>query len=84
MPLQVAKDKSTFALWNNGFEVGYIFARQEQAIALDAEKFMASQFSASSLPLAFRPVTPFLSMPKRVAVYHAVSKKGQSALHLLF
>lgn len=82
MPLQAVKDKSTFAPWNNGFEVGYIFAEQDEAIALDTQKSLASQFPAGSFTASLPSShSPFLSMPKKVAdvvddaVNHAVSRK---------
>ncbi|KAL0932227.1 uncharacterized protein CTRU02_213180 [Colletotrichum truncatum] len=82
-PFKTFQDKSGFEPWNNGFEMGYIFAEQDQAIPLDLQKLMASQFPAesftASLPASH---SPFLSMPKALggvlqeAAQVAVAKKS--------
>ncbi|OHE96938.1 hypothetical protein CORC01_07723 [Colletotrichum orchidophilum] len=64
-PLRTFLDKSGFEPWNEGFEMGYIFAENDQAIPLDLQITMASQFSPSSFTASLSAShSPFLSMPK--------------------
>ncbi|KAI3544079.1 uncharacterized protein CCOS01_13859 [Colletotrichum costaricense] len=64
-PFKTFQDKSGFEPWNEGFEMGYIFAEDDQAIPLDLQIMMASQFSPSSFTASLSAShSPFLSMPK--------------------
>ncbi|KAF6803825.1 hypothetical protein CMUS01_14993 [Colletotrichum musicola] len=81
-PYKTFQDKSGFEPWNNGFEMGYIFAEQDQAIPLELQKLMASQFPEGSFTASLNAShSPFLSMPKALgdvleeAAETAVAKK---------
>ncbi|KAF6794974.1 hypothetical protein CSOJ01_13552 [Colletotrichum sojae] len=82
-PYKTFQDKSGFEPWNNGFEMGYVFAEQDQAIPLELQKLMASQFPEGSFTASLNAShSPFLSMPKALgdvlekAVEAAVAKKA--------
>ncbi|KAK2011633.1 alpha/beta-hydrolase [Colletotrichum eremochloae] len=67
-PFKTMTDKSGYEPWNNGFEMGYVFAENDQAIPIDLQKSMASAFPASSFTATLKSShSPFLSMPKAVA-----------------
>ncbi|KAK1573959.1 Alpha/beta hydrolase fold-1 [Colletotrichum navitas] len=64
-PGKTFQDKSGFEPWNEGFEMGYIFAEDDQVIPLDKQIDMASQFPASSFTATLTAShSPFLSMPE--------------------
>ncbi|KAJ0167664.1 hypothetical protein CTA2_1279 [Colletotrichum tanaceti] len=55
---------SGFEPWNEGFEMGYIFAEDDQVISLDKQIEMSSQFPAGSFTASLPSHhSPFLSMP---------------------
>ncbi|KAK7921648.1 hypothetical protein PG985_009670 [Apiospora marii] len=61
--LKAMEDKSAFAPWDHGFEMGYIFAEEDQAIPLAAQRAMQSQFPAGSFTASLRAGhSPFLSV----------------------
>lgn len=61
-------DKSSFEPWTAGFEMGYIFAEDDQAIPIDVQKQMQSAFPAGSFTASLKSShSPFLSMPSKVA-----------------
>ncbi|KAK7947885.1 uncharacterized protein PG986_008771 [Apiospora aurea] len=66
-----------------GFEMGYIFAEEDQAIPLVAQKAFQSQFPADSFTASFKAShSPFLSMPEALggvleqAAEFALKKRG--------
>ncbi|KAK1982965.1 Alpha/beta hydrolase fold-1 [Colletotrichum cereale] len=64
-PFKTITDESGYEPWNNGFEMGYIFAENDQAIPIDVQQSMASAFPASSFTATLKSShSPFLSMPK--------------------
>ncbi|KAK1991612.1 alpha/beta-hydrolase [Colletotrichum falcatum] len=64
-PCKTFLDKSGFEPWNEGFEMGYIFAEDDRALALDKQIEMSSQFPASSFTATINSGhSPFLSMPE--------------------
>ncbi|KAK2024225.1 alpha/beta-hydrolase [Colletotrichum zoysiae] len=64
-PGKTFQDKSGFEPWNEAFEMGYIFAENDQAIPLDKQIDMSSQFPASSFTATLTAGhSPFLSMPE--------------------
>ncbi|TLD20560.1 hypothetical protein PspLS_08804 [Pyricularia sp. CBS 133598] len=82
MPWTMVTDKTGFAPWNSGFNVGYIHAELDNAIVLAAQNAMASAFPADSYVATLNTShSPFLSQPKNTAekineaVLHFVSKK---------
>ncbi|KAK8133548.1 hypothetical protein PG984_005560 [Apiospora sp. TS-2023a] len=65
--LKAMEDKSGFAPWDDGFEMGYIFAEEDQAIPLAAQKAMQSQFPAGSFTASLKAShTLFLSQSDEV------------------
>ncbi|GKT51442.1 uncharacterized protein ColSpa_11623 [Colletotrichum spaethianum] len=82
-PFKTVENKSGFEPWNNGFEMGYIFTQNDQAIPIDLQTSMESIFPASSFTATLNSShTPFLSMPKilgdviQQAAQVAVTKKA--------
>ncbi|KAK1569459.1 Alpha/beta hydrolase fold-1 [Colletotrichum navitas] len=82
-PFKTMTDKSGYEPWNNGFEMGYIFAENDQAISIEMQKSMASAFPASSFTATLKAShSPFLSMPKALgdvlqqAAEDAVTKRA--------
>ncbi|KAK7216446.1 hypothetical protein V2G26_004449 [Clonostachys chloroleuca] len=68
MPLKAFKDISTFTPWENGIEVGYIYAEENQAINLDIQIELSSQLPASSFTESLSSShMPFLSMPETLS-----------------
>ncbi|KAI8947352.1 Alpha/beta hydrolase fold-1 [Xylaria longipes] len=68
MPLQMAKDISTYDPRDGTFEVGYIFAEKDQAIPIGAQNAMFSQFPVGSFAARLDSShSPFLSMPNTLA-----------------
>ncbi|KAI6087579.1 hypothetical protein F4821DRAFT_105678 [Hypoxylon rubiginosum] len=68
MPFQMAIDKSTYAPFNEAFEVGYIFMEKDQALDVSAQRGMFSQFPAGSFSASLDSShSPFLSMPVTLA-----------------
>ncbi|KAI6084701.1 hypothetical protein F4821DRAFT_261600 [Hypoxylon rubiginosum] len=68
MPFQMAIDKSTYAPFNEAFEVGYIFTEKDQALDVGAQRGMFSQFPAGSFSASLDSShSPFLSMPVTLA-----------------
>ncbi|EFQ26047.1 uncharacterized protein GLRG_01191 [Colletotrichum graminicola M1.001] len=64
-PSKTFLDKSRFEPWNEGFEMGYIFAEEDQLLTLDKQIDMSSQFPASSFTATLTAShSPFLSMPE--------------------
>lgn len=64
MPLKAFKDISTFTPWENGIEVGYIYAEENLAVSLDIQIELSSQLPASSFTESLSSShMPFLSMP---------------------
>ncbi|KAK1976335.1 Alpha/beta hydrolase fold-1 [Colletotrichum cereale] len=64
-PGKTFRDKSGFEPWNEGFEMGYIFTEEDQALPLDRQIDMSSQFPASSFTATLTAShSPFLSMPE--------------------
>ncbi|GJD03679.1 FAD binding domain-containing protein [Colletotrichum higginsianum IMI 349063] len=64
-PLKTVQGTSGFEPWNEGFEMGYVFAEDDQAISLDRQIDMSSQFPASSFTATLTAShSPFLSMPE--------------------
>ncbi|KAI0503410.1 Alpha/beta hydrolase fold-1 [Xylaria bambusicola] len=85
MPVRSAADVSLFDPRDGGFEVGYIFAEEDRAVPIDAQKglfelFPAGSFSAS-LPTSH---SPFLSNPDALAdtlqkaIKHLLTKRSQA------
>ncbi|KAK8038667.1 hypothetical protein PG993_007078, partial [Apiospora rasikravindrae] len=81
--LKAMEDKSGFAPWDNGFEMGYVFAEEDEAIPLVAQKAFQSQFPAGSFTASLKAShSPFLSMPEALgavleqAAEFAVKKRG--------
>ncbi|KAK8094900.1 hypothetical protein PG997_001585 [Apiospora hydei] len=83
--LKAMEDKSGFAPWEDAelFEMGYIFAEEDQAIPLVAQKAFQSQFPADSFTASLRAShSPFLSMPGALggvldqAAEFALKKRG--------
>ncbi|KAI0870052.1 Alpha/beta hydrolase fold-1 [Hypoxylon argillaceum] len=68
MPFDKAKEPSRYEPWNNGFEVGYIFAEADRALPIYLQKAMASQFPdgyfAASIACGH---SPSLSNPDELA-----------------
>ncbi|KAI6350727.1 hypothetical protein MCOR25_010442 [Pyricularia grisea] len=82
MPWKMVTDKTQFAPWNSGFNVGYIHAQLDNAIVLPVQNAMASAFPADSFVASLNTShSPFLSQPKKTAetindaVVHFVNKK---------
>ncbi|KAI7910249.1 hypothetical protein M9X92_011217 [Pyricularia oryzae] len=82
MPFRMVTDKTGFAPWDSGFNVGYIHAALDNAIAPEVQNAMASAFPADSYVATLNAShSPFLSQPKNTAdkineaVLHFVSKK---------
>ncbi|KAK8015206.1 hypothetical protein PG990_008502 [Apiospora arundinis] len=66
--LKAFEDKAIFEPWAAGFEMGYIFAEDDQAIPIDVQKQMQSAFPSGSFTASLKSShSPFLSMPARVA-----------------
>ncbi|GJC89281.1 hypothetical protein ColLi_12119 [Colletotrichum liriopes] len=64
-PFKTFQDKSGFEPWYAGFEMGYIFAEDDQALPLDKQIDISSQFPASSFTATLTSShSPFLSMPE--------------------
>ncbi|KZL80919.1 hypothetical protein CI238_06675 [Colletotrichum incanum] len=64
-PFKTFQDKSGFEPWNAGFEMGYIFAEDDQALPLDKQIDISSQFPASSFTATLTAShSPFLSTPE--------------------
>ncbi|TQN66027.1 hypothetical protein CSHISOI_09385 [Colletotrichum shisoi] len=64
-PLKTFQGTSGFEPWNEGFEMGYVFAEDDQAISLDRQIDMSSQIPASSFTATLTAShSPFLSMPE--------------------
>ncbi|EFQ34110.1 uncharacterized protein GLRG_09254 [Colletotrichum graminicola M1.001] len=85
MPFKTMTDKSGYEPWNNGFEMGYIFAENDQAIPIELQKSMEAAFPASSFTATLNSShSPFLSMPKALgdvlqqAAEDAVIKKASA------
>ncbi|KAK1993928.1 alpha/beta-hydrolase [Colletotrichum falcatum] len=78
-PFKTITDKSGYEPWSNGFEMGYIFAEDDQAIPIDLQKQMASLFPASSFTASLKSShSPFLSMPD--ALGDALQKAAEDAV----
>ncbi|KAK2029655.1 alpha/beta-hydrolase [Colletotrichum zoysiae] len=82
-PFKTTTDKSGYAPWTDGFEMGYIFTENDQAIPVEVQKSMQSAFPASSFTASLNSShSPFLSMPKALgdvlqqAAEMAVTKKA--------
>ncbi|KAF2966766.1 hypothetical protein GQX73_g6790 [Xylaria multiplex] len=82
VPIQIVKDISTFDPWNNGFEVGYIFAEEDQALHISDQRGMFAQFPAGSFSASLSSShSPFFSMPGALAdtieaaTKHALAKR---------
>ncbi|CAH0021601.1 unnamed protein product [Clonostachys rhizophaga] len=68
MPLKAFMDISTFTPWENGIEVGYIYAEENQAVSLDIQIELSSQLPASSFTESLGSGhMPFLSMPETLS-----------------
>ncbi|KAI0536372.1 hypothetical protein GGR58DRAFT_514603 [Xylaria digitata] len=68
VPIQIAKDISTFDPWNGDFEVGYIFAEEDRALHISHQKAMFAQFPAGSFSASLSSShSPFFSMPDALA-----------------
>ncbi|KAG7134337.1 hydrolase R7 like protein [Verticillium longisporum] len=71
-PLKTVQDKSAFEPWGQGLQVGYIFTEQDQAIAVEAQRGMASQFPAGSFTISLNTShSPFLRYATGVGVAHS-------------
>ncbi|KAK1974433.1 Alpha/beta hydrolase fold-1 [Colletotrichum cereale] len=82
-PGKTFQDKSGFEPWNEGFEMGYIFTEEDQALSLDRQIDMSSQFPANSFTATLTAShSPFLSMPEALgktiqqAAQVAVARNG--------
>ncbi|KAH6672705.1 Alpha/beta hydrolase fold-1 [Plectosphaerella plurivora] len=78
-PWAIFTDKCEYEPWKHGIVVGYIFAEDDSALLLEAQKGMASQFPEGSYTASLAAShSPFLSMPKKLgeaiegAAKHAV------------
>ncbi|RWA05959.1 hypothetical protein EKO27_g9141 [Xylaria grammica] len=68
MPINFINDASLYDPWNQGFEVGYIFAEEDHAIHISAQKAMFAQLPAGSFSASLRSShSPFFSMPDALA-----------------
>ncbi|KAI0965344.1 Alpha/beta hydrolase fold-1 [Xylaria arbuscula] len=68
MPVQTGRDVSAYDPVNAGFEVGYIFTAEDQAIPLEAQKAMFARFPTGSFSATLvSSHSPFLSMPDTLA-----------------
>ncbi|GKT48963.1 pheophorbidase [Colletotrichum spaethianum] len=83
-PVKPFQDKSGFEPWNEGFEMGYIFTEDDQALPLDKQIDMSSQFPASSFTATLTAShSPFLSVPEALgkviqqAAQVAVARKSR-------
>lgn len=66
--LRAMTDEGTFAPWNEGFQMGFIYTEDDQAIPVSIQKNMAVQFPAGSFTATLKSShSPFLSMPGKVA-----------------
>lgn len=66
-PMGIFTDKSEYEPWKHGVGVGYIFAEDDKAIPLQAQKGMASQFPEGSFSASLAAShSPFLSMPEKL------------------
>ncbi|KAI0427913.1 Alpha/beta hydrolase fold-1 [Xylaria sp. FL1042] len=82
MPLRTTTDMSTYDPREEGFEVGYIFAEEDQALPIGAQKAMFAQFPVGSFSASLQSShSPFLSMPETLAdaiqraVEHVLAKR---------
>ncbi|KAI0199955.1 Alpha/beta hydrolase fold-1 [Astrocystis sublimbata] len=68
MPIQMSVDASAFDPRDGSFEVGYIFAENDQAIPLPVQNAMFSEFPAGSFAAHLKSGhLPFFSMPDKTA-----------------
>ncbi|XXH03953.1 hypothetical protein Hte_010361 [Hypoxylon texense] len=68
VPFQIVTDKSMYVPFNEGFEVGYIFAEKDQAVDISVQRSVFSLFPAGSFSASLDSShSPFLSMPDALA-----------------
>ncbi|KAI1292455.1 hypothetical protein F5Y03DRAFT_20983 [Xylaria venustula] len=68
MPAQTGRDISAYDPVDEGFEVGYIFTKEDQAISLEAQKAMFARFPINSFSASLvSSHSPFFSMPGALA-----------------
>ncbi|KAI0401720.1 Alpha/beta hydrolase fold-1 [Xylaria palmicola] len=87
IPLQVAKDVSAYDSLNGNHDVGYVFAEQDKAIAIQVQEAVASRFPEGSFMARLDSShSPFFSMPNTLvdtierAVKHALAKRSSETL----
>ncbi|KAI1347151.1 Alpha/beta hydrolase fold-1 [Xylaria sp. FL0043] len=83
MPVRTATDISAYDPLEAGFEVGYIFAEEDQALLPEAQKAMFARFPAGSFSASLQSShSPFFSMPETLAdtiqraIEHVLSKRS--------
>ncbi|KAI0179312.1 hypothetical protein GGR52DRAFT_299836 [Hypoxylon sp. FL1284] len=88
MPFRVMMDKSQFAPFNEGFEVGFVFSERDQALGISLQRRMFKQFPPGSFSASLQSShSPFLSMPVALtgviqdAIKHAQAKELHPISH---
>ncbi|KAI1424667.1 Alpha/beta hydrolase fold-1 [Xylaria sp. FL1777] len=83
MPLRIATDISTYDPREESFEVGYIFAEEDQALPIGAQRAMFAEFPVGSFSASLTSShSPFLSIPDTLvdviqrAVEHVLGKRS--------